>query len=619
MIPLMLLMSLNGCQKEEEDGIPTVIHITPAKTYYQAGRVLWDEGDQIAVIRGIGSDFHPFEVSRESVGSDNGTFTGTVSSDQGNYHVVYPYREGETYSVDNAGLHITAIRPRQTLCHGTFGRGDNVSVGVSENTDVFLQNLGGLLKIQVQGAGLLKAIRITDNDGQKLAGAAVVPLYGDDRLSVHFESNATNSILAEAPGSPFNLLAGETFFVVRPPITLHNYTITLIDNHNWVDEHEYTDANLTIGRSEVKSISLTAHDFVDKTCLRYRTNDGSSLETQINAIASANGTTVTITGSASEGWKASFATPITVLPNNVFENCSTLTSITLPNTLTTIGKVAFLYSGITSITIPYGVTSIGDGAFKRCESMTDIVLPTSLDTLSDYMLEGCISLRHVTVPNGVTTINNSVFESSSGLESVTFPNSVRTMGDAVFKYCSNLLSVSIPEGVTSIGWEFFLNCGQLVSVTLPTTLRSMGANAFRECSSLSSITIPALITSLPSDLFYGCRRLAHVELPQGLTSIEPLAFIGCSSLPEITLPSQVNSIGTAAFDGCDGLQTVVCENPVPPYLDLSVERNVVFGCYWTTFSANLYVPSGSVEAYKQSSWNTYFSDDRIHGLGKRSK
>ena len=400
LMAVMGFATLVGCQKES-DGIPTTIRITPDKTHYQTGVVLWDAGDQIAVIRGISSDdnlFRPFVIASSSVGSSEGVFSGTVTGTEGNYHVVYPYEADNLPTVDMQGLHLVAVKPVQTLAHGTFGSGDNVCVGVSESTDVYMQNLGGLLKIRLQADATLAAIRITDNDGQKLAGPATVSLYGADRLSIQFAASATNTITANAPAGGIDIRNGETFYIVVPPITLRNYTITMVDINGLESYQTFINEDYVVNRLDVKTIDLAPTVFFDtNNVIVYSTNDASNnLSTQINAIATANNTTASIVPQQNGSWKAYFEGPVTTLPDSAFSFCSTLTSIMLPNTITTLGESVFYQCVyLSSVTLPNNISSITYNMFSRCSRLQSIVIPSSVSRVGETAFDGCSSLRNV--------------------------------------------------------------------------------------------------------------------------------------------------------------------------------------------------------------------------------
>ncbi|WP_134343553.1 leucine-rich repeat domain-containing protein, partial [Flavobacterium psychrophilum] len=148
-----------------------------------------------------------------------------------------------------------------------------------------------------------------------------------------------------------------------------------------------------------------------------------------------------------------------------FERCSGLTSVTIPNSVTTIGKGSFAgCSGLISITIPNSVTSIGDGSFARCSGLTSVTIPNSVTDIENSAFFSCSGLTSVTIPNSVITINRGAFSGCSGLTSVTIPNSVTTIRENAFFNCSGLTSVTIPNSVTTIENAAFYNCKRLTTV-----------------------------------------------------------------------------------------------------------------------------------------------------------
>jgi len=147
-----------------------------------------------------------------------------------------------------------------------------------------------------------------------------------------------------------------------------------------------------------------------------------------------------------------------------------------------------------SFTIPNGVTTIGDFAFTRCTSLTRITIPDSVTTIERgaFYLS---SLTSVTIPNGVTSIGSSAFQVCYSLTSVTIPESVTSIGSDAFGGCTSLTSVTIPDSVTSIGWYTFNGCSSLTSVTIPNSITRIEGSAFSSCTSLNSVTFEGTISS----------------------------------------------------------------------------------------------------------------------------
>ncbi len=208
---------------------------------------------------------------------------------------------------------------------------------------------------------------------------------------------------------------------------------------------------------------------------------------------------------------------------------------------------------ITSVTIPDSVTSIGSYAFDGCTNIKSATIPTlaisyipknSLQTvvitsgnsIGESAFSGCKSLESITIPDGVTTIGSNAFRGCTSLESITIPDSVTSIGDYVFSGCTSLANITIPESVTSIGSRAFWGCTYLKSVTFGniSKLETIGELAFDDCTKLTNITIPGSVTSIGYGAFSGCTSLKNITIPDSVTSIGGWAFSGCTNLKEVT-------------------------------------------------------------------------------------
>ena len=299
---------------------------------------------------------------------------------------------------------------------------------------------------------------------------------------------------------------------------------------------------------------------------------------------------------------------VTSIGHSAFQDCSSLTSITIPESITWIGGSVFKNcSSLTSITIPKGVTSwIGSNAFYKCSSLASITIPEGVAAIDDWAFYGCTSLTSITIPASVTTINLYAFQDCSNLTSVTFSENSKlmTIKNSAFYRCSSLGSITLPEGVTSVGEHAFSGCSSLTSTTIPASVTTIGGAAFRDCTgelfvncnipslnntmyhgvfggskftkvtigdnvssigsyafngcSFTSITIPENVVSIGDNVFKGCSSLTSITFPEDskLASIGGAAFRDCSSLTSITIPEGVTSIGDYAFYSCTNLASV---------------------------------------------------------------
>lgn len=155
-----------------------------------------------------------------------------------------------------------------------------------------------------------------------------------------------------------------------------------------------------------------------------------------------------------------------------------------------ITRISGAFSGcssLTSIAIPDSVTSIGEYAFYNCGNLQSITIPNSVTSIDDYAFSNCSKLTSITIPNGITSIGICVFECCTSLTSIKIPNNVTTIPNCLFSNCSSLTSITIPDSVTSISDYAFYNCGILQSIVFPASVTSVGINAFSGCVALADV------------------------------------------------------------------------------------------------------------------------------------
>ena len=331
--------------------------------------------------------------------------------------------------------------------------------------------------------------------------------------------------------------------------------------------------------------------------------------------------TVTSIGSAFSGCTSLSSITIPdgiggMIGSSAFRNCSSLSSITIPDGVTGIGENAFANcSSLSSITIPDGVTSIDNYAFQSCYSLSSITIPDTVTSISRYVFASCFSLSSITIPDGVVSIGTNAFSGCTSLSSITIPNTVTIIDNYVFSGCTSLSSITIPDGVTSIYSNAFQNCTSLSSITIPDSVTIIGTNAFYNCISLLSITIPDGVTSIGSNSFYNCYSLSSITIPDTVTSIAGYAFYQCYSLSSITIPDGVTSIGTNVFYSCSSLSSITIPDTVT-----SIKSYAFQNCRYMSYikfesttpptvensnawlavstSTKILVPTGTLETYK---------------------
>ena len=165
------------------------------------------------------------------------------------------------------------------------------------------------------------------------------------------------------------------------------------------------------------------------------------------------------------------------------------------------------YNGVT-----YNVTSIGNYAFGDCSSLTSIALPDGLTSIRTQAFAGCSSLTSIDLSDGLTSIGSFAFKGCSSLTGIDLPDGLTNIELSAFEGCSSLTSIDLPDGLTSIANQTFIHCSGLTSIDLPDGLTSIGSSAFRGCSSLTSIDLPDGVTSIGDRAFESCSSLDRVYL-----------------------------------------------------------------------------------------------------------
>lgn len=250
-----------------------------------------------------------------------------------------------------------------------------------------------------------------------------------------------------------------------------------------------------------------------------------------------------------------------VICNEAFSRCESLTSINIPDSVTSIGDSAFRWcKTLTSINIQDSVTSIGNSAFYGCRSLTSINIPDSVTSIGDSTFLLCGSLTSINIPGSVTSIGNRAFYGCCSLTCINIPDSVTSIGDIAFIGCKSLTSINIPNSVTSIGRRAFHGCESLTNINIPNSVIKMEGNPFVSWHGTLHNESKSFVYE--NDALFNADKtiiIAYVganetyNIPDSVTSIGDEAFSWCKSLTCINIPDSVTSIGDSAFWGCENL------------------------------------------------------------------
>ncbi len=278
--------------------------------------------------------------------------------------------------------------------------------------------------------------------------------------------------------------------------------------------------------------------------------------------------------------------------NGIYYNCTYKNNIINYRGYCTVVSGDEKYAG--DITIPKDilyngkkllVTSIDRYAFRDCSELTSINIPNSVTEIGEAAFKDCSGLTSINIPKSVKWIVKYTFSGCSGLTSITIPNSVKWIGEYAFSDCSGLTSITIPYSVTEIGNYTFNGCSGLKKLVIEDGLETLELGYGEKTNSLAGgYTYEGLFYTCPLTSLYLGRNLKYI-------SVSPVEYN--STLTEVIVGKSVKYIVWNMFESCSGLTELYSLNPTPPTID----RNYTFSSEQYK-NINVFVPQGSLSAYQ---------------------
>ncbi len=405
-------------------------------------------------------------------------------------------------------------------------------------------------------------------------------------------------------------------------------TVNIGDNVRNIPDYAfdwcYYLETITIGRS-VESIG----DYAFGNCRR---------------LATVNYNAINCTSISSNAFRSSYFTTLNIddevinIPANAFYQCYGIFSITIPNSVESIGNLAFycvkniIYNG-SATGSPWGALTF-DGYIEG-----DLVYEDD----TKVNLTGCDkSATSVEIPNSVTSIGHYAFSQCSGLTSITIPENVTSIGDLAFTGCTGLTEpiyngtcfaylpkeytgeYAIPEGIQKIAGYACLVCNSLTEITIPSSVVSIGFLAFSSCnvlttvnynatnatledstspfsgSELTTVNIGENVKHIPDYAFEGCDEIIEITIPDSVTSIGEYAFYSCEGLTSVTLGNSIDTIGNRAFYNSDNITDIYSLSITPPFLGQNLVSNALYQ------TVNVWIPCATIDSYRSDNqWNRF--------------
>lgn len=293
---------------------------------------------------------------------------------------------------------------------------------------------------------------------------------------------------------------------------------------------------------------------------------------------------------------------------------------------------------LTNISIPqtvvynetdYTVTYISSGAFYDCDKTVSITLPETIDSIGVIAFASMDNLKSINIPYNTKKIDGSAFSYNKSLSDIKIDGELlEEIGDDAFNNCVSLESIELPNSVKRIGESCFSGCKSLQRVSLSSSLTEISKWMFKNCENLQTIKIPSDVTKICNYAFEGCKGLWSVEFNDKLEIIEENVFGGCISLGNIFIPNSVTQLGKRVVAGCPSVEILTIGNGVERSVETIVAnrkyyKKVIYGSgikyikdsFWTApgyFSCPIYLLTDNIVEFVNTTTENYTPTHKIY-------